>query len=152
MKLGTFFKKLDRKPEGCASRAVTLSDNRPDWLHDAIRDAHASDLPNDWIYEECEAACDAIDEGSLTDEDSIHEHADSRVDVYTQARYQWAAQFCVSTTYADAEAEALDVGPIHDTVTHLGVVQYYACARIARTILEAYDEHKDDMDAEGVST
>lgn len=153
MKLATFFKKLARKPEGCASRAVTLKANRPDWLHDAIRTAHASDLPNDWIYEECQAACDAIDEGSLTDEDSIHEYADGRVDVYTKARYDWAAQFCLSTTYADAESEDNDCGGEgSDVAERLGRLQYFAIARIARTILEAHDEQKDEQDEEGVST
>jgi hypothetical protein len=147
-KLGDYFKKLDRKPEGCASRAVTLADNRPEWLHDAIREAHVSDLPNDWIYEECQAACDAIDAGDLKDDDAIHEYADGRVDIYTRARFDWAAQFCLSDTYADAESEDNDCGgDDSDVAERFGRIQYFAIARIARILLDASLAQTDDEES-----
>jgi hypothetical protein len=149
-RLGSYFKKLNRAPEGCASRAVTTTDDRPEWLQEAIREAHVSDLPRDWIYQECEAVCDAIDEGSLKDEvlgyqeDAIHEYADSRVDIYTKDRYEWAADMCLTGTYAEAESEWNDGGQVGatDTTEKLGALQYYACARIARIILEAWEASK----------
>lgn len=151
MKLGGFFKKLDRKPDGCASRAVTLTDDRPEWLQDAIREAHVSDLPRDWIYQECEAACDAIDDGSLSDEDSIHEYADGRVDTYTKDRYEWAADMCLTDTFAAAESDLEDMGGGSvDTADRMGQLQYCAAARIARIMLEAWREHEDDEDSENV--
>ena len=141
-KLGSFFIPLERKPEGCATRAITLTDDRPDWLLEAIQEAHCSDLPRDWIYQECEAACDAIDNGSL-DEDSVHEHADSRVDVYTQARYDWAADMCGTSTFSEAESTLDDLGRTGvDTTELLGQLQYCACERIARVILDAYETSK----------
>lgn len=151
MKLGGFFKKLDRAPEGCASRAVTLADNRPEWLQDAIREAHCSDLPRDWIYQECEAACDAIDDGSLSDDDSVHEHADGRVDTYTKDRFEWSADMCLTDTFAAAESDLEDMGgESSDMTDRIGRLQYCAIARIARIMLEAWHEHEDDGDEESV--
>lgn len=142
MKLGDFFKR-DTRHDG--TKFVTLADNRPDWLHDAVYEAHQSDLPNDWIYAECEAACDAIDDGSLTDEDSLHSHADCRVDVYTRDLYQWAADMCLSDTFAAAESDAEDIGdPPNETEKRLAQLQYYAIARIARIMLEAAEENQPE--------
>lgn len=144
MKLGSFFKKLDRKPEGCASRAVTLKTKHPEWLQAAIRDAHRGTLPNDWIYEECQAACDAIDEGSLTDDDSLHEHSDGRVDVYTQARFEWQAQFCLTETYSEAEAEASELWAEDSAMeAKVGTIQYCAIQYIAHVILQAWEENQE---------
>jgi hypothetical protein len=145
MNLGAFFKKLDRKPEEPASRAVTLTENRPEWLFDAVRDAHDGTLPNDWIYEECQAVCDAIDDGSLATDDDIHEHADGRVDVYTQNRFGWAECFCLQSLFAEAEEQAKDCGgESTDVAEHLGRVQYFAIERIARVIFEAYQSSQDE--------
>lgn len=142
-KLASYFKKLDGKP------GVTTTDDRPEWLQGAIREAHTGDLPHDWIYAECQAVCEAIDDGTFKDEvlgyqeDAIHEFADSRVEVYTKARYEWAAEFCLTYTYAEAEGEDTDNGgDSSDVAEKLGRVQYYACARIARVILEAWEASK----------
>lgn len=148
-KLGSFFVKLERNAEDPASVAVTLTDDHPEWLKEAIYDAHDGTGPNDWVYEECLAACDAIDDGSLTCGDDAHEHADGRVDVYTQARFVWAACFCLSSLFAEAEEQAKDgADGIEDVGDHLGRVQYYAIERIARIILDAYAAKEDDSDDE----
>lgn len=117
-----------------------LTEERPDWLYDAVVAAHQGDFPNDWIYSECRAACEAIDDGSLSSDDDVHEYADSRVDVYTHDLASWYADMCSSTTYATAEEEAHDLGAIDgEAIDHrLKIVQYVALSYIARTILDAY--------------
>lgn len=143
MKIGQFF---ETKTRDDGTKFTTLADNRPDWLHDAVYEAHQSDLPNDWIYAECEAACDAIDDGVLADDDSVHEYADRRVDVYTRELYRWAADMCLSDTFAAAESDDEDVGtPDKDsTVDRLMRLQYHAIARIARIMLEAAEENASE--------
>jgi hypothetical protein len=137
MKLQSFWTKIED------STRDTLTDNRPDWLYEAVQAAHVSDLPNDWIYAECRAACDAIDDGSIACEDDIHEHADSRVDVYTKDLYQWAADMCLSDTFAQAESDVEDMGgdSRDDTLQRIRELQYFAISRIARTVFEAWEEN-----------
>lgn len=128
-------------------KVISLKDEHRDgWLKDAIYAAHNGQLPDDWVYEECYAACEAIDESSLTAEDGIHDFADSRVDVYTSVRFHWAADHCLSTLFADAEAEAVDLGGADDEAVSdlLGRIQYCAIARIAQTMLSAYEENGAD--------
>lgn len=120
---------------------VTLVDDAPEWLEDAIREAHQSDLPNDWIYEECRAVCEAVDCDELSPE-SVHEHADSRVDIDTSSLFQWAADMCGSSAFSEAEERAVELGaqqagkPLWE---RLGVIQFCAIAFIAETMLAAIE-------------
>lgn len=124
---------------------VTLKDDAPEWLKEAVQAAHQEDFPDDWIFVECEAAFDAITEGRL-DGDGVHEYADGRVDIYTQDLFQWAANMCHSNTFAAAEGTADDLG-LHASddgiVTRLTKIQYCAIAYIAEVMLNAYKE-KDE--------
>lgn len=131
--LASFFMKIKARPE-----AVTLKKSAPSWLSDAIQEAHQGDFPGDWIYSECLAACEAIDSGDLT-EDSIHEHADSRVDVYTKDLAKWYAEFCLSSTstFSAAEERADELGTEGSINDRLMRIQYCAAAFIAETILGA---------------
>lgn len=136
MKIGSFFEKKTRDD---GSVFVTLADNRPDWLYDAVYDAHQGDPPCDWIYAECEAAADAIDDESLTDEDDLHEHADSRVDIYTKELFRWQADMCLTSTYSYAEERASELGTeTKDMVKAVMALQYCAIETIANTILQAW--------------
>jgi hypothetical protein len=118
---------------------VTLRDGSPEWLQDAVRDAHRGTLPNDWIYAECLAAVEAFDEGTIADDsgDGMHEHADSRVDVYTKELYQWAAAVCLTDTWAEAEAEARETGMPEETERRIACIQYHAIRYIAEVMRNA---------------
>jgi len=147
IKLGSFFKRGKRDN---GESFVTLTDDRPQWLYDAVHEAHGKDLPNDWIYAECEAACDAIDDGSIDVEaryyqDAISEHTDGRVDIYTRDLYQWSADMCHSYTWSYAEEEAKDLGSADvDTEKRIAMIQYCAIQSIVDTIVEAWKEAKEE--------
>jgi hypothetical protein len=121
---------------------ITLADDAPPWLKEAVREAHQDTLPSDWIYAECQAATLAFDEGSLDDsedDDCVHEHTDSRIDTATKDLYQWAADFCLTDTFAAAEEEATDMGMLEEkeTVKRIMSVQYAAIRYIADTMRQA---------------
>lgn len=121
---------------------VTLRDDAPEWLKEAVREAHQGDLPLDWIYAECQAAAQAIDAGDIDlvgedDMDALHEHADGRVDIYTKELYQWAADFCLTDTWAAAEEAAREMGLPEETEKRLACVQYAAIHFVAETMRDA---------------
>ena len=68
------------------STYVTLRDDRPQWLADAVHDAHDDEMPNDWRYATCADICEMIDDGT---EDAC-EIADALTDVYTGDLLEWA--------------------------------------------------------------
>jgi hypothetical protein len=122
-----------------------LTEDRPEWLQDAVRDAHGTDLPNDWIYGACRDACSAIEDGSLSDDDSVHEWADSQVDVYTRDLFQWSADMCQTDAWSEAESEASDIGSADtDMEKRIMVLQCLAYAAIARRMLSAVEDNSDD--------
>lgn len=135
MKLSVFFEK---NPRGTWS----TTKNAPKWLNDAIREAHAGDLPDDWTYETCRAVCDAIDDEAIASGYDVHEFADGQVDVYTRDLAQWYADHCDGSLFSQAESDADDMGQTEQTVNErLTTVQFCAIARIASTLWEAYEEN-----------
>lgn len=119
---------------------TTLKDDAPPWLKEAVREAHQGDLPLDWIYAECAAAAEAIDAGDLDladADDDVHAHADSRVDVYTKQLYQWAADHCLTDTWASAEQEARDMGLPEETEQRIRAIQYAAVRHVADVMKQA---------------
>jgi hypothetical protein len=125
----------------------TLVDDRPDWLQEAVREAHQGTLPHDWIYAECRAAVESFVAGDLDDEDSVHEFAEGRVDVYTKNLYQWAADFCLTETFGFAEQEARDMGLPEETERRLACIQYAALRHIADVMFRACTEAADEASA-----
>lgn len=146
-----FGKFFERKTRDNGENFVTLSDDAPEWMLAACRDAMQGDM-SDWLWVECEAAFDAIDDGSL-DEDSTGEYADGRVDVYTRHRFQWAAEHCLGSTFGEAEERAKELGDeIGDegTAGWLGRVQYCAIEYIAQSILQAVEQNGEDEEEEEI--
>jgi len=146
VKLGSYFV-TGKRDNG--EEFVSLVEGRPEWLHEAVRVAHQGDLPSDWVYAACRAACDAIDEGSITrdgdDDDGLHEFANAQVDVYTEERFKWAAHACLSSLYASAEEEAEELGAKDSSTIadRLGTIQYCALRAIAATIRDAWTAATD---------
>lgn len=125
-------------PRGC----WCLKDDAPQWLLDAVRDACRGDF-NDWLWDECRAACLAIDDGALTP-DETHSHADSQVDIYTQDLFAWAADMCLTSTWSEAEEQAEDFGVM---TAKLQAIQYYAIDYIANVIVNAWKESQKDEES-----
>lgn len=146
MKLARFFESATRDS---GATYVRMVDDAPEWLTDAVRAAHLGDLPNDWIYEQCRDVCDAIDEGSISDSDSVSVWADGRADIYTHDLYAFAKDMFHTYTFSNGEELARDVGGDNDRGSiseQIGRVQYFAIETIAQAILSAFEEHSADDD------
>lgn len=133
---------FETKERANGDRFSTLKDDAPEWLGDAVYDAHNGCLPNDWVYEMARAAVCAIEEGSLN-EDSLGEWCDGMVDVYTKDLFGWSEQFCLTDLFSLAEEEVADMGAGDVDVSLEGrirIIQYCAIQRIALVILSAYEE------------
>lgn len=95
-------------PRGC----VSTRDDAPEWLRDAIREAHAGNPPCDWTYAACQSFFDRF--GSFGDQiggiigRAIAEWADSEVSPYNSQRYRWLSEASGAEDACDeAEADGL---------------------------------------------
>lgn len=139
MALAAHFERIKR-PNGKWS--YTLKDTAPEWLRDAVYSAHTDRPPNDWIYEECYDACVAIDDDSLSD---CGEYADQKVEPYTRELFEWAAEFCLSSLFAESEETVNGYRKHGDTVsTRLIAIQREAITFIASTILTAWENNQSE--------
>lgn len=116
---------------------VTLRDDAPDWLVDAVREAHGDEMPNDWRYEISARIFDALTDDPTADR---HELADGLVDIYTGARLAWLAADIGRAGLVDEACDELgiDLGGIVDQV---GAGQYVVISQMVDIIADAIDEN-----------
>lgn len=141
----TYSQHFERRTRDNGETFTTLTDDAPEWLRDAILEAHDDELPNDWRYETCESIVGALEDGAEPEE-----IADSLVDVYTGPLFQWLADYIGRGAYCD---EALESGLAGGTsgdgleaIVRAG--QYLAIETMARGLAEAIAEHQDDDEDE----
>lgn len=142
---GQYFETLQRAGGTSEDTFVTLKDSAPEWMLGAVRDAMRNEM-SDWLWEECEAAVNAIDEGSLTSADDVDQYADGRVEIYTRERFKWAAVHCLLDTFTEAEAEVEENGLAASDASiadRIAAVQFCAIRYIAEVILNAVEEYGD---------
>jgi hypothetical protein len=119
---------------------VSLRDDRPDWLQQAVYDAHDDEMPNDWRYAMCERIVSAIDDGVT----GVDELVDSLVDTWTADRLAWLSDNIGRVSYVD---DAIDDGLVDCSaglVAMIGVGQYVTISQMVDVIVSAIDDAEHD--------
>ncbi len=120
-------------------RIVTLRDDAPEWVSDAVREAHDGEMPDDWRYDICESIFEEIDP---EDDDRDFELADGLVDVYNNARVAWLAGDLGRASYCDEAAD--EYGIAGDTFDRLGWGQLYCINQMVGVIRAAIEANEED--------
>jgi hypothetical protein len=130
--VGRFFKVVDD--------LVFLHDDAPQWLSDAVFEAHDGASPNNWVYEQCMHAVGVLDDGCVDDD----EVAADLVDVYTADLIAWLAddQMC-RVGYVDQAMEEFAPGTLSEA---LAVGQRLQLEHIVRSLVTAMEGAGDDDD------
>jgi hypothetical protein len=123
----------------------SLVDGAPDWMRDAIRDAHFDGrLPDDWIYEHARLIVSELSEREAPDSDDTHEICDSLVDIYTNALTAWLASHTGNLALCDeAVSEGLTSGE-ESTERRIQSAQYMALTYIAGALLSAIEAQAEE--------
>ena len=129
---------------------VKLAHERPDWLRDAVREAHGDMLPDDRIYALCESAVDFIADGEDGDEDGYgaSEFADNSVEIWNSALLTWAASNLSRLGRSQDAYEEIG-GTDADVVKILQAGQYEearAVYAVMRDFLEAEAEAREEAE------
>lgn len=137
MELTDYFQ---RKTRDDGTTFVTLTDDAPEWLDDAVMAAHDGEWPNDWRYETCESIVEMLAGSGADPSDAAWEIADSLVDVYNHDLYAWATpdRWC----YVDEAIENL--GEVRDLSQALMQGQFYCIERMALALADAIEENAGD--------
>jgi hypothetical protein len=127
---------------------VALTDDAPEWLRDAVYDAHGGLLPDDWTYAACSNLLDLLAECDDVDADP---YFDDDVDVYTSDLLDWARSHTSDIDDVLAEwrpdtlcdaimiAQALELGRILRIIRHAASGAY--SDYIAECEAETLDPH-----------
>lgn len=128
------------------SRFCCLKDGAPEWLHDAIREAHGDLLPDDGIYARCESALEHIQAGG---DDDAHEWADGDVNCYHARRVAWLAEHPIARLGLCEEAQADGmVAAEADILERIAAGWYLESVRIYAAMYAACEEYADDCAAD----
>ena len=100
---------FETKTRNDGSEFTALKADSPEWMIDAMRDAHDGKMPNDMSYEMIESVAYSISEAlaeadSQDIEDARHERIDGLVSVYHSERFAWLASNITRADYCDMAA------------------------------------------------
>jgi hypothetical protein len=103
----------------------------------ALMAAHSDELPNDWRYEVCSLACDAISEAEEAEDLSeiINEVAENVTTVYNSLLFSWYAENSTRISYAEEARE--EFGPSEEVLGDLHLGQYLAAKETAQTFINS---------------
>ncbi len=117
-----------------------LRDGAPEWITDAVRDAHAGMFPDDRIYTLCRDAFDFIADGG----DDASDFADGAVDVYTSDRVRWLASHLGRVSLCDEAASDFAIGDGGaGIIDRIGWGQFLEASRVYATVWEACERADD---------
>jgi hypothetical protein len=128
-----------------------LKDEAPDWMTDALYEAHNGILPDDWAYSAARSLVNGLaDIDSDDTAESVQyngrdsEIIDSCVDVYTGRLTAWLASHLARVAYCDDAAE--EYGEPGDMIKRIAQGQYYELSQIFNAILSACEAQVTDSD------
>lgn len=119
------------------------ADNMPEWLYDAIREAHDGEWPDDWRWDTCYAICDNIDYGD-TDPSSL---ADGLVDIYTSDLIAWLAADTSRAAYVDDAYAEYGTGEEFSVTGAIALGQYLCIEQMASILVAAANENENEGEA-----
>jgi hypothetical protein len=137
---------FERRTREDGTTFTTMIDNVPEWVHDAVMEAHGDELPNDWRYETCETIFGAFeDDYDSDDEDARYDLAQSLVDIYNADLFRWLAGHSTRYAYCD---EALDDGLDMKSIVDLVMAGQFRCIEhMVSTIGDAIVDNRVEEDA-----
>lgn len=99
---GALYDAFEHKTRANGDAFVSLKDGSPDWMQEAIHEAHGDMLPDDWRYRAVMDAAEAIyDAGADGDTDDAHGAFIDAVDVYNHDLIRWLGSHGARPDYVD---------------------------------------------------
>lgn len=132
------------RPDG--SSFIRLRDGSPEWMSNAVMEAHGGILPDDWRYATTAAAAEwiaeTLDNDPSADIEDGAEFADSAVPIYTADLTAWLGSHCSRPGYVDEAAE--EFGPAEDVLAGIGRGMYLEASEVYGATLHALQCRADD--------
>lgn len=113
-----------------------LTDNAPEWLSDAIRDAHAGMMPDDYTYEWAYDAACAYDD---LDGDMDNAISDLEAEPYYKALAAWFSSHIERGRLVDEALQELRPDSVYDVIS---IAQIREKERVYQVIFEAIQENE----------
>lgn len=116
---------------------VRRTPDAPEWVADAVMEAHDGEAPNDWRYAHCRYIFDLFMDGSYdpVDLDGFSEIADQLVDISNHDRLVWLMGDLTREGYVN---DAIEEGqPFESLSQTIGAGQSRCLERMVYTIAEA---------------
>lgn len=128
---------------------ICLNSDAPEWMTDAVREAHGGMMPNDWRYRLIRDALFAIataadddDEDDFDDfDDRLSNEIDGAVDVYTGRLTDWLASSIQRVAYCDEDAK--EYGPFESVAGWIQAGQLCELREIAESLLTTFRDRFD---------
>ena len=118
---------------------VYLEEGAPDWMQDALRDAHGDMFPDDWRFRAIQNVAYSLSDWDDW-EDCAHDIADNHVEVYTSALTAWLSSNTRRVAYCDAAIDRGLCAPTEGVDHILAAGQYQEFVEIAEALVAAFEK------------
>ncbi len=115
---------------------VKLDDGAPEWLADAVMEAHGDEMPNDWRYETLQSIACCICDGNVEAGDI----ADRLVDVYNSDLLAWLAGHLERPVYVGEYVEDYGWDNDQGVIGAIAGGQRLCIDEMAATLLAAVED------------
>ena len=120
-----------------------LKDNAPEWVGDAVREAHGERLPCDWIYKQCDYIASDIRQAIVHDDvcpEDLADYIQVEADVYTASLTAWLADDIRNLEYCDQWGDefGFNADGGKDLTAVISGGQWLAKQEIASVMVSAY--------------
>jgi hypothetical protein len=128
-----------------------LRESSPEWMRDAIREAHDGMLPDDWKYEHvmhiAGRIADMEDETADSIRDNEHETCDSLVDVYNSNLLAWVGSNLTRAAFVDDAITEMGWPKDGGLFTALQWGQYEELRGIYSSLVDSLEKLAEDDEA-----
>jgi hypothetical protein len=135
MQTPSYFQTLTRDS---GTSYVTLTNDAPDWVRDAVMSAHDDEYPNDWRYATCRAIFDELANDPELDP---YDLADQLTDTYNTDLARWISDDAGRSQYVDDAAREYGYKMDNGLWGMVRAGQFCAIVAIIETISNAITEN-----------
>lgn len=146
----TFAQSFETRTRANGDLFHCLKDDRPEWVQDAVREAHGDKLPDDWTYAQCDMAASLIREQIQCDIEpcDLLDEITVEADCYYSNLTTWLAGHNGNLDFVNEYIQDFTAGKVEDVQTLIAGGQWLAKQMVLNCMVNAFQEQAEELEGQ----
>jgi len=144
----TFAQSFETRTRANGDLFHCLKDDHPEWVQDAVREAHGDRMPDDWTYAQCDMGAALIREQiqSGVEPCDLLDEITVEADCYYANLTKWLADHNRNLDFVNEYIQDFTVGRVEDVQSLIAGGQWLAKHRILDCMVNAFQEQAEELE------